>query len=313
VIYLSGAIFAGLRARAAAASASGIGLGVMVTPQQGYPAAHLEGFPFGCDTGCFSNPGAFSLEAYLDWLRAREAHRERCLFATAPDVLGDAGATLARSLPVLPRLRDLGYPAALVAQDGLEDLDVPWEAFDCLFVGGTTAWKNSGAADALAREARRRGKHTHLGRVNTRRRLRAAVLGGYHSADGTYLKYGPDKNLPQLLGWLEALQAAPLLPLWSAYPDAPAREESTMVALPTVTTTPTKPAPVFRQAILPGFEHLTPAPPPVSATGGDRARPKRRQLRDVYPEGVRHHPHAHGVEPEGHLVLAGNQLPGEEE
>ena len=42
--------------------------------------------------------------------------------------VGDAAATLTRSAPMLPRIRALGYPAALVAQDGLEHLAVPWDA-----------------------------------------------------------------------------------------------------------------------------------------------------------------------------------------
>jgi hypothetical protein len=34
------------------------------------------------------------------------------------------------------------------------------------------------------------------------RRLRYATSIGCHSADGTFLAFGPDRNLPRLLGWL---------------------------------------------------------------------------------------------------------------
>jgi hypothetical protein len=47
-----------------------------------------------------------------------------------------------------------------------------------------------------------RGLHVHMGRINTHRRPRYAAAIGCHSADGTYLAYGPDKNLPKLLHWL---------------------------------------------------------------------------------------------------------------
>ncbi len=44
-----------------------------------------------------------------------------------------------------------------------------------------------------------------MGRVNSYRRLAYAQSIGCHSADGTYLKYGPDLNLPRLLRWLDLL------------------------------------------------------------------------------------------------------------
>lgn len=123
---------------------------------------------------------------------------------------GDAAATLERSLPLLPKIRALGFKAALVAQDGLEELEVPWDEFDVLFVGGTTDWKLGAGATGLAAEAKRRGKHAHLGRVNSRKRLMHAKLsipGGYDSVDGTYLVFGPRKNLPSLLRWLDEVNS----------------------------------------------------------------------------------------------------------
>ena len=58
---------------------------------------------------------------YLAWLSARIAHAPRCAFATAPDVVGNGAATLARSLPMLERIRALGYPAALVCVRSVND------------------------------------------------------------------------------------------------------------------------------------------------------------------------------------------------
>ncbi len=47
----------------------------------------------------------------------------------------------------------------------------------------------------------------HCGRVNSLKRLRYAASIGCQSADGTFLAYGPDRNLPVLLGWLHTLHA----------------------------------------------------------------------------------------------------------
>lgn len=144
-------------------------------------------------------------EAYLAWL-ARQPRIELCRFAAAPDVVGDAAATLARSAPMFARIRALGYPAALVAQDGLEHLDVPWDDFDALFLGGTTDWKLGPGARHLVLQAKSRGMWVHMGRVNSRRRLRYASQIGCDSVDGTLLAFGPDKHLEPLVRWLSQLE-----------------------------------------------------------------------------------------------------------
>jgi hypothetical protein len=180
----------------------------MLTPMMGN-VVDLSRAIWAADTGCFSAPEKYDEGAYLAWLAVRPP--QRCLFATAPDVVGDAEATLAKSLPVLPKIRALGYRAALVAQDGLEGMAVPWDAFDAMFIGGTTHWKLSEVAYGLAREADERGKWVHMGRVNSWRRLKAAAVSGYDSADGTYLKFGPDVLWPRLSAWMETLQRSPRL------------------------------------------------------------------------------------------------------
>jgi hypothetical protein len=180
-------------------------LGMIATPAAGNRVP--EGVDWCADNGCFT-PGRYpGDERYLAWLARHAVHAARCAFATAPDVVGDAAATLARSAPMLPRIRAAGYPAALVAQDGLEDLPISWRSFDALFLGGTTGWKLGPAAAELAAEARARGLTVHMGRVNSFTRLRHAASIGCHSVDGTHLAYGPDRNLPRLLAWLAGLDA----------------------------------------------------------------------------------------------------------
>ena len=172
-------------------------LGFIDTPRQGN--RRPADVTWCADNGCYGKgwPGA---DKWFAWLGSMDP--TGCAFATAPDVVGDAAATLAESLPWLPSIRALGYPAALVAQDGLESLDVPWDEFDVLFIGGTTTWKLGPHVRALVREAKRRGKRVHMGRVNSERRYRYAAGIGCDSADGTYLTYGPDTNLPNLLAWV---------------------------------------------------------------------------------------------------------------
>ncbi len=164
----------------------------------------------------------------MRWLEALP--RSGCLFAVAPDVYPDAPATLVRSRPYLGIIREMGFPAAFVGQNGAEDLDLPWDEFDCLFIGGERTpnplfeWKVSRSAERLVRVARDRGKWVHMGRVNSLGRMKRAREMGCHSADGTFLKYRrrkmPDdtkwsrqaRGASELEGWINSLDTTPLPP-----------------------------------------------------------------------------------------------------
>lgn len=186
-------------------------LGMIATPAQGNPVP--ESAAWCSDNGCFGDgyPGD---DGYLAFLAAHSGHRDRCAFAVAPDVPFDMRASLARSAPMLSRIRALGYPVALAAQNGAEDMTLPWDDFDVLFLGGDTAWKLGPAAARLASEARVRGSRVHMGRVNSLIRMQHADHIGCHSVDGTYLTRGPDKNLPRLLRFLGAVNDQGVL--WEA-------------------------------------------------------------------------------------------------
>lgn len=178
------------------------------------------------DNGIYSNayPGDGQ---YLRWL-AGLPDPARCRFAVAPDVVADHDATLQRSWPMLRRIRDVGVPVALCAQNRATADDMPWDYIDVVFLAGIvecvpcgflpeladlpipvcpvghpmTEWKVGAAAAAITVEAKTRGKWVHMGRVNTLGRMQTAKRMGCDSADGTFLAYGPDQNLPRLLSWL---------------------------------------------------------------------------------------------------------------
>jgi len=190
------------------------GLGLMLTPQKNNERQIRQYDTWAADNGCFTQGDRFSLPGYLAWLKRLRPYQRNCQFAVAPDVVGDARATIARSLPVLPQIRALGYPAAFVAQDGLEDLDVPWDAFDVLFIGGGTEWKLSDAAASVVSDAKRRGLWAHMGRVNSLKRLRAAQGMGCDSCDGTMVARKPDARVAQLVGWLATVERQPALAFW---------------------------------------------------------------------------------------------------
>jgi len=190
-------------------------LGCIITPRQGnrLPREALWGADNGCGPGKngMIGQGFPGYEPFLGMLQDHADYADDCLFAVAPDVVGDADGTLKRSKWMLEWIRYAGYPAALAAQDGLENLTVPWDDFDALFIGGSTAWKLGAAARRLIAEANRRNKWVHMGRVNTLKRLRYAATVGCHSVDGTFLTFGPDINLPRLLRYLRIVNTQPTL------------------------------------------------------------------------------------------------------
>lgn len=195
MLYLTGCVTSGVREQLDARK-----VGFMNTPNIGN---RLDpSWLWAADNGCYGK-NYVGDERWLAWLSSVSAAlRGNCLFATAPDVVGDAAATMERSLPWLPVIRSLGFPAAFVAQDGLTVDDTPWDEFDALFIGGGTKWKLGPDVKALIIAAQERGKHVHVGRVNSQGRYLAFAALGCDSADGTFLAFGPRVLLPELMGWI---------------------------------------------------------------------------------------------------------------
>lgn len=159
-------------------SASSLVRGQLLTPLTRYSN---WGGEFAIDNGAFSRFDAGGFRRLL----AREASNlHRCLFVTCPDIVGAARRTLE-----MFRNRELwipsGCPVALVAQNGLEDMDVPWNEFQCLFIGGMDPWKESKAVADLVRAGKIMNKHIHVGRVNTPARFNLFDALGADTCDGT--------------------------------------------------------------------------------------------------------------------------------
>ncbi len=183
-------------------------MGYMITPMMGN-TPDLTYQTWAADTGCYSQPEKHDDQRYLDWLDRRP--RNTNLFATAPDVVPDAEATWERSKRMLPQIRELGFNAALVIQNGIEFMNVRWDSFDAAFIGGTTEWKLGQAAYDFGIEAKRRGKHLHWGRVNSLRRLLMARKARADSCDGTYITYAPDLLTPRMQRYLATANAQGVL------------------------------------------------------------------------------------------------------
>ena len=145
-----------------------------------------------------------------------------CLFVTAPDVIyksgiGDAAATR-RKWPFWSKLiRGVGFTPAFVAQDGLCKCQAPWDEMGCLFIGGSTKFKESAHVRDLVETALYRGLWVHWGRVNGQRRLglvlKAMQGSDRWSFDGTGFSRWPDTNIPLVAEWVTNIHSQPELNL----------------------------------------------------------------------------------------------------
>lgn len=116
---------------------------------------------FAIDNGGFSR---FDAKAFMSLLKREEEAINLCKFVAVPDVVASARRTLECFEHWYDKINH--WPLALVCQDGQEDLPIPWEQVDAVFIGGSTAWKMSEAAMQIVRAAKIMGKWIHVGRVN---------------------------------------------------------------------------------------------------------------------------------------------------
>ncbi len=168
----------------ATAQAARGSLGFLNSPRSGNTPANVFQYvqTWAADNDCFQG---LNRPAYDRMLTTWQRVRPGPLWVNAPDVVADAVTTLASFEEWEPILHGMGYPVSLVLQDGQENLPVPWNRLEAVFVGGSTAWKLSDHAAELCADANRRGKWVHMGRVNSQRRMVIAARFGCHSIDGS--------------------------------------------------------------------------------------------------------------------------------
>ena len=173
----------------------------LLTPLTRYRLQRPES-RFAIDNGAFSS---FDSKAFDAMLKREFERRANCIFVCAPDVVGSARRTLEVFSRWKDRLKD--WPIALVAQDGQQDMDIPWDEIKAVFIGGSTEFKLSIHATQIVRAAKMLDKWVHVGRVNTPGRFEYFEKMGADSIDGTGLsryswmreKIYHDQRQPELI------------------------------------------------------------------------------------------------------------------
>jgi len=157
--------------------------GQLLTPLTGYSD---RGGEYAIDNGAFSR---FDVAKWGRLLRRQAESADRCLFVTCPDIVGSAARTLDlwnnRHSVFASECVAFADKFCLVAQDGVEDMLIPWHELEWIFIGGGDPWKDSKAAQDVVRTAKMLGKFVHVGRVNTPKRFDLFADLGADTCDGS--------------------------------------------------------------------------------------------------------------------------------
>lgn len=171
-------------------------VGLLRTPFSGnrVEVALEYGMVWAMDNGCYKRYDPAAIIRMMERFRGLP----NCKFMVAPDVVEDHEATLLMFRAWLGTIQSFGYPVAFVLQDGVTFESVPWDSIQAIFIGGSTKFKYSEVVRRIVAEAKRRGLHVHMGRVNSKDRSTYAKSIGCDSTDGTSSSIAPKETI-QLL------------------------------------------------------------------------------------------------------------------
>ena len=158
--------------------------GILLTPDN---PKKREGLESAIDNGAwwaFQQQKPFREKPFMDLV---EQHGASANFVVVPDIVAGGMKSLEFSLSWMPRLEGCRR-LLLPVQDGMEVttvVDVLHNAPQLgLFLGGSTEWKLK-TMYQWGEVAANMERYYHIGRVNTRRRIRLAHEAGADSFDGT--------------------------------------------------------------------------------------------------------------------------------
>ena len=151
---------------------------------------------FAIDNGAYAG---FDSSAFKRLLERETPYKDFCLFATVPDIVCNAR----RTLEIWQHRHELApsWPHALVAQNGIEDLEIPWSAMAALFIGGDDKFKISQTVVDIIKAAQIMNVYVHVGRVNGPDRFEYFTDLGVDSCDGSGVCKDNGKKLDRIAAW----------------------------------------------------------------------------------------------------------------
>jgi hypothetical protein len=154
----------------------GINIHQFKTPLTGYKSGTL---PFILDNGAYSG---YPVDKFSNYFK-KYIDDPMCQFIVIPDVPFNHFSTLSLFDSLIRSYRIPVSKTAFVAQNGSSITNIPWEHFQCLFIGGDDYFKDNKAL-IIARHALSLNKWVHVGRLNSPNRL-TLWFNYCHSFDGS--------------------------------------------------------------------------------------------------------------------------------
>lgn len=175
-------------------------IGAFTSPSYGVSRSIKSGCLWAGDNGAFKG---FDKDKFFSWLKRLEVYRDKCLFISVPDFVGNSDKTKEMFYEYENQLQ--GWPLAFVCQDGVLVSDIP-KNISAIFIGGSTKWKLSKEVYPLIKWGLDNNKHIHIGRVNYFKRYRhfREIPGSDNfTCDGTRIRFQRSLAIHE---WLEYQQ-----------------------------------------------------------------------------------------------------------
>jgi hypothetical protein len=175
-------------------------LGKYLTPRANCNKKYLnltleQGCLFGADNDCFKGFDKVKYEKMIEML----PRVDKLKYVTIPDVVGNYEETIKLFDEWYPLLKNENLPLAFVLQDNTPINEIPFDKFKSLFIGGSTEYKLSKEVADIVRITKEKDKWVHMGRVNSKKRIKYAHAIGCDSVDGTGFSMFPNAHIPSAL------------------------------------------------------------------------------------------------------------------
>lgn len=180
-------------------------VGMLCTPTIRFQCSEVENYVTAMDNEAFIG---FDENRFRNMLQVYKDTNPK--FVAVPDVVANHNKTLLNFYKWKDEIESFGYPLGFVCQNGMKPKDIPEEA-SAIFMGGDNDFKLGSTAIDIIDEAKQKGLWVHIGRVNSKKRIRFAKSVNADSFDGSsYARFVEIKTIPHL-EYLKELNNAQIL------------------------------------------------------------------------------------------------------
>lgn len=179
--------------------------GTLLTPSQSINPDDITEYTYALDNEAFVGFSEAKFRFMLEKYRNTNP-----IFIAVPDVVANHNKTISSFYKWKDEIESYGYPLAFVCQNGMKPRDIPEEA-SAIFIGGDNDFKFGSTAIDIIDEAKQKGLWVHIGRINSKKRIRFAKSVNADSFDGSqYARFPEQKAIPHLI-YLKELNNAQIL------------------------------------------------------------------------------------------------------